>query len=304
MTALLPFLAAVAAASAAWLLTRRWDKKRLVASRLAEAPEGALSFPYANARTSGSLRGESLTLDAVENDKASRALFLAGVVSKKEVGFFRTLFKLAWFVPVGLLVFYTLSGTLTVKTAVMAFFWGAFFWFIARTLVKSRREKRKRAILRSLPQFLDLLVVCVEAGLSFPAAIERMLGEVDTKDPLTKEFRLMHHEFLGGLSLGQACERLAKRCDVPDLSLLLSSIVQSETLGASLGSTLRIQARELRDKSRQRMRGRALQIPVKLLFPMMLIFVSLFTMTLGPAFYQLGKSMSGNMKQADAMQRR
>ena len=107
------------------------------------------------------------------------------------------------------------------------------------------------------------------------------------KEPIVKEFDHMHHELMGGLSLPQACDRLARRCEVPDLSVILISIVQSDQMGSGLAQVLRVQAHELRDKLRQRMREKAYRIPVKLLFPMVLIFMTLFAMTLGPAFLTL-----------------
>jgi tight adherence protein C len=142
-------------------------------------------------------------------------------------------------------------------------------------------------ILRSLPQFLDLLLISVEAGMAFTAALERVIKEVDPREPLTREFSQMYHEFLGGLPLSEACERMTKRCQVPDVGIVLSSIVQSDQMGASLGNNLRIQSGDLRDKYRQRLRARAHKIPVKIIFPMLLSFGMIFFLTLGPAFYQL-----------------
>jgi len=80
------------------------------------------------------------------------------------------------------------------------------------------------------------------------------------------------------------------------LSVILISIVQSDQMGSGLAQVLRVQAMELRDKHRQRMREKAYRIPIKLLFPMILIFITLFTMTLGPAFLQLSTSIREDVK--------
>ena len=194
----------------------------------------------------------------------------------------------------GSIISHALQGQLDLKHSMSALLAGVIIYLYTHLILKIAREKRQKLILRSLPQFLDLLVVCVEAGLSFTAALERILKEMEKENPLTKEFKVMYNEFLGGLSLKQACERLDKRCDVPDLSLLLTSIVQSDQMGASLGNTLRTQATEIRDKYRQRVRTRALKIPVKILFPMIPIFLAFMLVNLGIIGFQINNAIGNN----------
>lgn len=272
-----------------WVVMRyAWDRQ-IIQKRM-EEPAGAQIFSGA---PEGSLlrAGDEVTLENVGRDPISKDLFLAGIRLRRQATVIKFLLKVSIFAPFVILFVYSLDG-LTYGDAFRAILLGGGLHFYIRLFVKTAKQKRQKRILRALPQFLDLLVVCVEAGLSFTSAVERLLKDSDPRGELTRELQLMHYEFLGGLSLQQSADRLAARCETPDLTLLMHSIINSDTMGSSLAGTLRTQSVELRDKYRQRLRARAHQIPVKILFPTMLIFVTLFVMALGPTFYQLDKSMS------------
>ena len=287
-------LIGISTACATWLSVFWYQNRRLLAGRLSEVSEGSLSFPYNVFGGAGSSKkSDDITLDSLGHNKVTQDLFLAGLRSQKNIRFFFFLRRLSFIAPIGLLVVYALSGSLNFRNILTAVIVGVVIFVYVHLTVRILKQRRQNRILRALPQLLDLIVVCVEAGLSFTSALERILKEVDLKEPLTQEFSLMYHEFLGGLPLAQACERMDKRCGVPDLSLLLSAIVQSDQIGASLGNNLRTQAIELRDKLRQRVRTRAFQVPVKILFPMMLIFLGFVILNLGYIGYQLGAVVGG-----------
>lgn len=272
-----------------WFVFQRYQSRTLLADRLSGLTEN-LSFPFAfPGTTSASSRDveRSIALDDSYEDKITRDLYLAGFRNQKNVRMFNALIRLALVSPLVLILVLFLSASLDVKTFIYSWVIGSLGYMGVHFVLHIAKAKRRRAILRAMPQFFDLLVVCIEAGLNFTAALPRVIEEFGVGDPLSQEFELMHHEYLGGLPLAQSCDRLSRRCEVPDLSVILSAIVQSEQMGSALANTLRVQASELRDKLRQRMRERAHQIPIKILFPLMLIFVILFIVTLGPATYKL-----------------
>lgn len=278
-------LLGLSTACVAWVMVHHFQSRAVLANRMTGVTDG-YTFPYA--LPGQSLLGKNddhstITLDESYADKTARQLFLAGFRSQKTVRFYANLKRLSLILPFGLILLYLLTNSLTIKNFISSWALGAMFYFYVHFLLIKLKQKRQRSILRDLPQFFDLLVVCIESGLNFTAALPRVIQELDPKAPLIREFNTMHYEFLGGLSLTQACDRLSRRCEVPDLSVILNSVVQSEQMGSALANTLRIQSEELRDKQRQRMRERAHQIPIKILFPMMLIFITLFIMTLGPA---------------------
>jgi tight adherence protein C len=145
--------------------------------------------------------------------------------------------------------------------------------------------KRIESMENSLPVFADLLIVAVEAGISIPNAIPILLEEVGTKKPLEREFQVLYNEYTGGLSLREVCERMMKRCDSPSLSNLLGNVIQSDQMGTSMGYTLRVIVKELREKKKQKIREKAMKIPALVAPPLFLIFASIFILTIGPSFF-------------------
>ena len=294
MTLVLPAaLFGIAIACVSWAVVHRLQTRRALTQRLATV-SSHLAFPYQLAGEAAGVdtkKNDLITLDSSYTDKITRQLFLAGIRHRTGTAFYHLLVKLSVVLPVLFLVIYGLSGSLTFKNLVLFALASLVLYTYVWVLVRSLKQKRQRQIIRALPHFFDLLVVCLEAGLNFSSALPRVIRDMDPKEPLVKEFDHMHHELMGGLPLPQACDRLARRCEVLDLSLVLISMVQSDQMGSGLSQVLRVQGRELRDKLRQRMREKAYRIPIQLLFPMILIFMTLFTMTLGPAFLELSTGM-------------
>lgn len=282
-----------------WFLVHYYQTRSLVSGRISELP-GKLSFPYDITQKLSSLESkktEPLTLDDSYQNKIARQLFLGGFRNQAHVRVFRFLTKLGFILPLILILFFSLSGSLTSKNLALSVFLGCGIALYVQFILGILKRSRQKRISRSLPQFLDLLVVCIEAGLNFTAALPRVLQEFDPKEPIAKEFNLMHYEFLNGIPLAQACERLAKRCDVVDLSIILNAVIQAEQMGAALANTLRVQASELRDKYRQRMREKAHQLPLKLVFPAFLIFITIFIIALGPPLSKFIRLMEQSQPQ-------
>ena len=153
------------------------------------------------------------------------------------------------------------------------------FW-LGRRIAKRQAEIRK-----GLPDVLDLLVICVEAGLSLDQATARTGQELSKAQPaLSDELGIVALEQRAGRARSDAWKHLAERTDVDVVRNLVSMLVQAEQFGTSIGKTLRVHADTLRTKRIQEIEEKAAKLSVKLLFPLVLfIFPSLFLVVLGPA---------------------
>ncbi len=155
--------------------------------------------------------------------------------------------------------------------------------------IDARRKARQRTIVRTLPDAIDLMVVCVEAGLSLASALNRVASEFYRASPvLAGEFRLTVLETQAGKSLAQALRTLGVRNGVQDLSTLSSALIQTERLGTRVADTLRVQADGLRTRRLQRAEEVAQRAPVKMLFPMVfLIFPAMIVLLIVPGIMQV-----------------
>lgn len=151
------------------------------------------------------------------------------------------------------------------------------------------KRNRQTTIRRSLPDALDLLVVCVEAGMSLPAALVRVTKELRTAYPmLAMELIIVHREVQLGASSGEALRRFGDRFDLEELRSLSSVIRQAERFGASITNAIKVHADTLRHRRIEAARERAQKAVVKLLFPTVLcIFPAVFVVILGPAVYDV-----------------
>ena len=147
-------------------------------------------------------------------------------------------------------------------------------------------EERQTAILKGLPDIIDLLVISVEAGLGFEQALQRVVTSVD--GPLPDEFNRMLGEVRAGSTRAESMRAMDARIEVAEVRSFVLAIVQADTFGVSIGSVLRIQAEEMRVKRRQIAEEKAQKAPVKMLVPMVFcIFPALFTIVLGPAVVRI-----------------
>ncbi len=145
---------------------------------------------------------------------------------------------------------------------------------------------RYSAVERALPFVLDLMTLSVEAGLDFLTAMRRIV-ERRNPDPLGEELLRMLREIQIGKTRREALLALATRCGQPDVRALVSALVQSDELGVSIGTVLRIQAEQMRQRRFQRAEKMAQQAPVKMLLPLVLfIFPCVFIVLLGPILMQ------------------
>jgi tight adherence protein C len=150
------------------------------------------------------------------------------------------------------------------------------------SILNRRIDERRKDMERSLPDVIDLLVISVEAGLGFEAAMGRVTQAVPGE--LSREFSRTLQETRVGVSRHKALRSLAERTDVDDLNAFILALIQADQFGVSIARMLRVQADEMRIRRRQRAQEKAFAAPVKLVFPLVLcIFPSMFVVLLGPA---------------------
>ncbi|MHB8122353.1 MAG: type II secretion system F family protein [Desulfuromonadaceae bacterium] len=155
--------------------------------------------------------------------------------------------------------------------------------------LRHRAEKRKTEIFHSLPDVLDLLTVCVEAGLSLDAALIKTTENFQhINNPLIKEINTVTLEIRAGKARSEALKGLAERTMVEDIKAFVSMLVQTEKFGTSLGKTLRTYSDSLRMKRKQLAEERAAKTAVKMLFPLTFcVFPALLVVMLAPAFFKI-----------------
>jgi tight adherence protein C len=158
----------------------------------------------------------------------------------------------------------------------------SFLYFVPDLLIRTRAEKRREAIRLELPNALDQMLISVQAGLGFEAAMARIAQ--NGTGPLADEFRRTLQDMQVGRARKDAYQAFAARVDSPDLRSFIRAIVQADAYGIAIANVLNAQAREMRTKRRQRAEEHAMKIPVKILFPLIFcIFPTLFIILLGPA---------------------
>ena len=170
-------------------------------------------------------------------------------------------------------------GVLTVGMAVVV---PLVAYFLPELLLHSRGQERQAAIALELPDTLDQMTIAVEAGLGFESAMAR--AGANGKGPLAEELVRTLQDIAVGQPRREAYLALAERTGVQDLRRFIRAVVQADQYGVSIADVLRTQAQEMRLKRRQRAEEKAMQIPVKVIFPLILcILPTLFIVLLGPA---------------------
>jgi tight adherence protein C len=178
------------------------------------------------------------------------------------------------------------SLLVTVVCAVVGF-------YLPTAFVAWLQSERHDQILSALPDSLDLMVVCVEAGLGMTPALQRVSTEMRVASKaLSDEFALVHQQMQTGLSRTDALRNLAQRTGVDDVYALVAMLIQTDRLGTSVANALRSHADAMRTKRRQRAEQLARKAAVKLAFPLVfLILPALLIVILGPAALQLARAL-------------
>jgi tight adherence protein C len=167
-------------------------------------------------------------------------------------------------------------------------------YFAPNLWVGYQGKRRREQIMLSLPDGLDLMVICVEAGQGLNAALLRVGIEMRRHAPaLSDELQMVNYEIRMGLSRGQALRNFASRTGVEEARALAAVLIQSDKLGTSVARPLRVHAQSMRTRRRQRAEEAARKTPVKLVFPLVfLIFPELLLVLLAPAMLQLYRVLS------------
>jgi tight adherence protein C len=173
----------------------------------------------------------------------------------------------------------------------------AFVGFYMPTMFIAVRQRQRRSeIVASLPDALDLMVVCVESGLGLGAALQRVGVEIRlASSQLSDELSLVNQEMQTGVARTDALRNLAERTGVEDLYSLVAMLIQTDRLGTSVAQSLRAHAESMRTRRRQRAEQMARKASIKLAFPLVfMIFPALLVIILGPAGIQLLKALSAD----------
>jgi tight adherence protein C len=164
-------------------------------------------------------------------------------------------------------------------------------FFFPQLWLQTRINARQKDIRKAMPDALDLLTICVEAGLGFEAAMSKVSEKWENH--LSLALLRAIREIQLGKARRDALRDMADRIGIPEMSSFVAAIIQSEVLGVSLSKVLRIQSDQMRVRRRQRAEEQAHQAPVKMILPLaFLIFPSIFIILLTPAGIQLTRSFS------------
>lgn len=169
-------------------------------------------------------------------------------------------------------------------------------YYLPNAVLSRKASGRCREIFETFPDALDLLTVCVEAGLSLERALAKVAGEIHIKSiALAQELQLVLMEMRAGFSKERALRNLALRSGVEDVDTLVAMLIQSERFGTSMGDSLRVHSDNLRGKRSVQAEEAAAKIALKLLFPLIFcIFPTLMLVLIGPAGIQIYHSVLPN----------
>jgi tight adherence protein C len=201
---------------------------------------------------------------------------------------FQALFGLVVFLLC--LIIFTASAYPIFKTILLALTMGALAIYIPWFTLSTMATKRQTEMRNTLPEIMDLLVISVEAGLTFELALAKVVQRFP--GTIAQEFARVLREVQLGKVRKEALKDMAERSHVPELSSLINAVIQADQLGVSLAQILRIQADMIREKRQQMLEEQAMKAPIKMLFPLILfIFPCMFIILLGPALISIMRSL-------------
>lgn len=296
-TILMVVLAAVAIGAIVYsLIPRKNESDEEILRRMAGKKKVETSVP--NVQRSSAIKkalegrvgqkiGGLVATDVKENTRIRSILIAAGYRSKEAFTIFMAAKAIngVLFMGIGLTLFFTIGANTDMMKRLL-YLGGAFAvgFMGPNFILEGQMKARQKKIRNGLPDALDLMVVCVEAGLGLDSALQRVSDEMRYAHPiLCGELATALAEQQLGVPRSQALTNMAQRTGVDELRNLVSMIVQAEKFGTSVAKALRTQAQVMRVKRRQRAEEKAAQCAVKLLFPLIFfIFPALFVVLAGP----------------------
>jgi tight adherence protein C len=223
-----------------------------------------------------------------------RRLMMAGYFDENAVMVFRAV-RLGCALALPALLFFTMTVVFrrpvdftTIGASMLAILYGLFMpSFILSRMISNRKGR----ITRALPDALDMMVVCVEAGLGLNAALQRVGREMElVEKDLSMELAITNREIRAGKARDEALRNLGDRTGVEDVKSLVAMLVQTDRFGTSIADSLRVFADSMRTKRRQRAEETVAKAAIKLIFPLLFfIFPALFIVLMGPAIIKLSE---------------
>jgi tight adherence protein C len=230
-----------------------------------------------------------LSKSGVTTKKLQAKLTQAGIYTERAIPLFLGV-KLGGLLVLPLLALFLLWGGASQRTLIVIAISLCILTYLLPDLLLNRLiSSRQKKLAEALPDALDLLVVCVEAGQGLDAAIKRVAEDLQESSPIiSQELLLVNLEIMAGLERQQALKNLGERTGVAELISLCNILIQSERFGTSIAQALKTQSDYMRTDRRLKLESMAAKTPVKLVFPMLLfIFPAIIAVVLGPAFVKM-----------------
>ncbi|HSM08672.1 MAG TPA: type II secretion system F family protein [Gemmatimonadota bacterium] len=231
--------------------------------------------------------GERVSPDEAKLGKTRRRLVTAGFRAPKAVPLF---YGMRVVVPVATTLLYVLLFAPALEMGGFRYMFfmvvaAGFGYLMVNGFLSRRIRLRQKELQKALPDTLDMLVVCVEAGLGLNQALARVSEEVEHISPImSEEIQIMNLEIRAGTPREEALRHLGERTDVKDIKGLVSMLIQTDRFGTSIAQALRVHSDDLRVKRRQRAEEAAAKTTIKLVIPLaVFVFPAMFVVILGPA---------------------
>jgi tight adherence protein C len=232
--------------------------------------------------------------DSVKRQELKKTLVQAGIYSERAASIVLGL-KLGLLLALPVLALAFLLGRPLHKAVLIGglYLLGIMGYMLPNLVLGRLVAARQKKIRESLPDALDLMVVCVEAGQGLNAALKRVADDLMLGSPaLSQELLLVNLEINAGMEREQALRNLGERTGVEEVASLCSILIQSDRFGTSIGTALKVQSETLRTSRRQKLEELAAKTPVKLVFPLIFfIFPAIMVVILGPAVIKISESL-------------
>lgn len=289
-----------------------WKKDRDIVKRTQKwcdrSETASKDTPQQSTTESGKAKGDHslwtlLGLPGAKQKKGPERIFSgtplfyqrAGIYDARSLRSYQLLRFFLGITPFLLLAFYyfVLKLPLTQQFLLLAIIFGGIGFFLPAMWLKFRARQRSKELDRSFPDAIDLLMVCIEAGMGIDSAIRRVAKEIHVTSPeLAKEFRILSLELKTGKPRNLCLRNLAQRTNLPDIDNLVSLLIQAEKYGTGVTNALRIHSEEMRQKRYSRLEEEAAKLPVKLVIPLILfIFPALFVVIIAPGAIQIFRAI-------------
>jgi tight adherence protein C len=203
-------------------------------------------------------------------------------------------FGLAFGLPMVALFGLQMLGVETTRVLLAVLYFGALGWIGPAFYVRRRLKARQKQVQLAMPDMLDMLVVCVEAGLGLNQALVRVADEIEhVSTVMAEQLSLVNLEMRAGTPRDEALKNLADRTGLPDIRSLVSMLIQTDRFGTSVADALRVHSDTMRTKRRQRAEEAAAKTTIKLVFPLvLLVFPAMFVVVIGPSALAIFRTFS------------